>query len=64
MWDEWLTSPDLSSVTILRTKWNLNTKWYSLAYRFTNSVIWSRIRLKRVWYKAEVLNWLSTNLTI
>ena len=60
---EWAGWQTMYPATILRTKGNLNTKWYSIQYRYTNSVIGSQVRLKRVGYKVEVLSWMATNLT-
>jgi len=62
-WASMLTI-DAYSVSILRTKWNLNTRGYSIQFRYTNSAIGSRIQLLRLGYRMEMLPWITTPLTI
>lgn len=48
---------------ILRTKWNLNVKWREVQFRFYNSSLAWKVRLKNLSMLAEVLPWLTTSLT-
>lgn len=61
--EEWPSAQEMCPVTILRTKGNLNVRWYSIQFRYTNTVIGSKVQLLRMGYKTEVLPWLTTNLT-
>ena len=62
--EEWPEAISMYPVTILRTKWNLNTRGYSIQYRYTNSVIGGRVQLLRLGYKMEILPSITTELTI
>lgn len=53
---------DYSETYILRTKWNLNRKWTKFQWRFTNSTVAGKVRLKDITAKCEVLSELTTNL--
>jgi len=54
---------NMQEIYILRTKWNLNKKWRKIQFRFTNSTVAWRVRLKNISMKVEVLSHLTTNLT-
>lgn len=61
---EWASEVrDMYSLTILRTKGNLNIRWYSIQFHYTESEIWSEVQLIRLGYKAEILPSITTNLT-
>lgn len=68
VWDEaigaWATDDDYKETYILRTKWDLNKKWRTIQWRFRNSVIGSKVRLKAINPKIEYLDPLTTALTI
>ncbi len=55
---------DYQEMTILRTKWNLNKKWKEIQFRFYNSSVAWKVRLKNLSMIVEVLPWISNNLTI
>lgn len=57
-WDD-----DYQEITILRTKWNLNVKWKKIQFRFYNSSLSGKVRLKNLSMLVEVLPALSNNLT-
>lgn len=54
---------DFNETYILRTKGNLNIKGRKIQWRFVNSVVWSKVRLKSINAKVEILDPLTTNLT-
>ncbi len=54
---------DMRETYILRTKWNLNKKWRKIQWRFINSVVWSKLKLKSINAKVEILDPLTTSLT-
>ncbi len=54
---------DFNETYILRTKGNLNKKWRKIQWRFVNSVVWSKVRLKSINAKVEILDPLTTDLT-
>lgn len=60
---EWSNSITMYPCTILRTKGNLNTKWYSIAFRYSCAVVGASVCLLRLWYKVEILPGLATPLT-
>jgi hypothetical protein len=55
---------EYQEITILRTKWNLNVKWKKIQFRFYNSSLAGKVRLKNLAMLVEVLPGLSNNLTI
>lgn len=54
---------DMEETYILRTKGNLNKKWRKIQWRFVNSVVGSKLKLKSINAKVEVLDPLTTSLT-
>lgn len=54
---------DYQEITILRTKWNLNVKWKKIQFRFYNSSLAWKVRLKNLSMLVEILPWISNNLT-
>lgn len=60
---EGLTSVEMYQVSLIRTKWNLNVRGYNILFRYYNTVAGSKVRLKRLAYRMEVLNQLTTALT-
>ena len=55
---------DYQEITILRTKGNLNIKWNKIQFRFYNSSLAWKVRIKNLSMLVEVLPWISNNLTI
>lgn len=55
---------DYIETYILRTKGNLNVKWKKIQFRFYNSSLAWKVRLKNLSMLIEVLPWISNNLTI
>jgi hypothetical protein len=62
-WDSISWDSDYQEITILRTKWNLNVKWKKIQFRFYNSSLAGKVRLKNVTMLVEVLPWISNSLT-
>lgn len=62
-WDSISGDSDYQEITILRTKWNLNVKWKKIQFRFYNSSLAWKVRLKNISMLIEVLPWLSNSLT-
>lgn len=62
---EWAPSTvaDMYPVDILRTKWDLNKKGNQIAFRYYSNKVWAKVRLKRLWYKREILSGFATQLT-
>ena len=56
---EWL---DYSEVFCMRTKGNLNQRWHWIQFRFSNSAEWSKVRLKYLSAKVEILPELTSPL--
>lgn len=54
---------DYQEITILRTKWNLNVKWKKIQFRYYNSSLAWKVRLKNISMLIEVLPGLANNLT-
>lgn len=54
---------DMYPLTLLRTKGNLNVRAQSIQFRFTCNTLGSRVQLKRLGYKMEMLPSITTNLT-
>lgn len=54
---------DYHEITILRTKWNLNVKWKKIQFRYTNSSLAWKVRLKNISMLIEVLPWIANSLT-
>jgi hypothetical protein len=54
---------DMRETYILRTKGNLNKKWRKIQWRFVNSVVWSKVKLKSINAKVEICDPLTTSLT-
>lgn len=54
---------DMYPLTLLRTKGNLNVRAQSIQFRFTCNTIGSRVQLKRLGYKMEMLPSITTSLT-
>jgi hypothetical protein len=67
VWQEeigaWAFDDDMRETYILRTKGNLNKKWRKIQWRFVNSVVWSKLKLKSINAKVEILDPLTTSLT-
>lgn len=59
----WTFDDDFNETYILRTKWNLNKKGRKIQWRFVNSVVWSKLKLKSINAKVEILDPLTTALT-
>jgi len=59
----WAFDDDMRETYILRTKGNLNKKGRKIQWRFTNSVVWSKLKLKSINAKVEILDPLTTSLT-
>ena len=57
-WDD-----DYQEITILRTKGNLNIKWKKIQFRYYNSSLAGKVRLKNMSMLVEILPWLANNLT-
>ena len=57
------TGEDMYEVPILRTKGNLNKKCRKIQWRYINSTLAGKVRLKTVDVKVEMLPELTTNLT-
>lgn len=57
------TDDDYQEITILRTKGNLNKKWNKIQFRFYNSSLAWKVRLKNLSMLVEMLPWLANNLT-
>lgn len=60
----WSLDDDYVETYILRTKGNLNMKGKKFQRRFRNSVVGSKVRLKDILAKIEVLNPLTSDLTV
>ena len=58
------TDDDYNETYILRTKGSLNEKGKKMQWRFRNSVVGSKVRLKDITAKVEVLDPLTTDLTV
>lgn len=58
------TDDDYQEVTILRTKWNLNIKWKKIQFRFYNSSLAWKVRLKNISMLVEVLPGIANSLTL
>lgn len=54
---------DMEETYILRTKGNLNKKGRKIQWRFVNSVVWSKFKLKSINAKVEICDPLTTSLT-
>lgn len=54
---------EYQEITILRTKWNLNIKWKKIQFRFYNSSLAWKVRLKNLSMLVEVLPGISNSLT-
>lgn len=59
----WLDD-DYQEVYILRTKWNLNVKGKKIQFRYKNSSLAGKVRLKNIAMLVEQLPWLANPLTI
>ena len=57
------TDDDYQEITILRTKWNLNIKGKKIQFRFYNSSLAWKVRLKNMSMLVEILPGLANNLT-
>lgn len=66
VWEEeiwaWTFDDDFNETYILRSKWNLNKKGRKIQWRFINWVIGSKVRLKSINAKVEILDPLTTGL--
>lgn len=60
----WDLDDDYNETYILRTKGNLNAKGKKIQRRFRNSVVGSKVRLKDITAKVEVLDPLATAITV
>lgn len=58
------TDDDYQEITILRTKGNLNVKWKKIQFRFYNSSLAGKVRLKNMSMLVEILPGLANSLTI
>jgi hypothetical protein len=54
---------DYNEIWIIRTKWNLNVRMKKMQFRFRNQVVGSKVRLKNINAKVDVLPELTNNLT-
>ena len=70
VWDDWeddswyTEDSDYVETYILRTKWNLNKKFYKMQFVWTCSSLAWKVRLKNMETLVEILNWLATPLTL
>lgn len=71
IWDEsedddswYMGDDDYVETYILRTKGDLNKKWYKFQFEFLCSSLAWKVRLKNIQSKFEILDWLATNLTL
>jgi hypothetical protein len=55
---------DYNEIDIIRTKGNLNIKGKKIQFRYYNQVVASKVRLKNISAKVEVLPEKTNNLTI
>lgn len=60
--DTFQDSLEPNEVYVLRTKWNLNTRWHKIQFRFSNTTEWANLRLKYLSLKSEVLPELTVGL--
>ena len=58
------TDDDYQEITILRTKGNLNIKGKKIQFRFRNSSLAGKVRLKNMSMLVEILPGLANSLTI
>lgn len=63
IWEEWEDQEEYQETYILRTKWNLNVKGKKIQFRYTNSSLAGKVRLKNISARVEVLSDLATDLT-
>ena len=56
---EWL---DYTEIFCMRTKGNLNQRWHWIQFRYSNSAEWSKVRLKYLSAKVEILPELTSPL--
>lgn len=64
IWDETDNSDEMSDFTLLRTKWNLNSKWDKIQFRFVNTSLAWKVLLLDLNMKVEMLPAEATKLTI
>lgn len=62
--EEWEVTDEYQEITLLRTKWNLNKKGKKIQFRYSNNTLAGKVRLKSLSMKIEVLDPLTTNLTV
>ena len=60
--DTYVEGLDYSEVFVMRTKWNLNTRWHKIQFRFSNTTEWAKVRLKYLSCKSEILPELTNRL--
>ena len=60
--DAYVEGLDYSEIFVMRTKWNLNTRWHKIQFRFSNTTEWAKVRLKYLSCKSEILPELTNRL--
>lgn len=53
---------EYKEINVLRTKGNLNVRWKRIQFRYSNMAVWSKVRLKYLSVKCEVLPELTNRL--
>ena len=62
--DSYTDDLDYQELVLMRTKWNLNIRWRKIQFRYYNTEVWSKVRLKNLSLKVEVLPELTNNLSL
>ncbi len=61
-WASWID--ELQEVVILRTKWNLNTIWKKIQFRYTCDTLAWKVQLENLQMRLEIKPELANNLTL
>jgi hypothetical protein len=60
--DQFTEGLDYTELYVMRTKGNLNQRWHWIQFRYRNSSEWSKVRLKYLSVKVEILPELTSPL--